>query len=115
MLNNDEAEDLREILEDLYGKNIVANWKMNEKVLEVFNDMVERNKCCSVAMDYVPRPITGGRPDLAHIRSQLRGMATRVAKRNAGISGIYLICSASTRYTFRFKFEEAGQGVSEPF
>lgn len=115
MLSKDEADDLRVILEDLYGREIVANWNINERVLAVFKDMVERNKVCSMAMDYVPRPIPCGRPDLKIIRSQLRGIALRVAKRNAGISGLYRICGVATKYTFRTKFEEAGQGVSEPW
>lgn len=115
MLSREEADDLREILEDLYGRDIVANWTMNEKVLEVFNEMLDKNTTCSIAMDYVPRPITSGRPDLGHVRSLLTSMAKRVGKRSVGASGLYWICSQATKYTFRRKYEEAGQGVSEPW
>ena len=104
MLSKDEADELRVILEDLYGREIVANWNMNEGVLAVFKDMVERNKVCSVAMDYVPRPIPCGRPDLQVIRTQLEGSLQGLPSGMPGSPDSTGFCGVATKYTFCTKF-----------
>ena len=106
-LSREESEDLRTILTAMYG-DMASDWSMNEQVLAVLNEITERNKACSVAMDFVPRPLMG-RPDLKYIRSQLRAIAQRVAKRNVFGSGPYWICSEMTKAHYKFKFVEASQ------
>jgi hypothetical protein len=87
---------------------------MNEKVLEVLNVVLDRNRVCSQAMDYVPRP-TLGKPGLEYIRSQLKGIAERVIERKHAIIDTYWICGEFTKWSYKSIFADAASGVAEPY
>jgi hypothetical protein len=53
-----------------------GDWPVNRKVLEVLGEMLSKDKNCSRAMDFVPRP--GFVINASHIRRQLSGIARRI-------------------------------------
>ncbi|OOG23540.1 hypothetical protein B1C78_11025 [Thioalkalivibrio denitrificans] len=102
-LSEMEKDDLRVILEGWFGASVVAGWEMNERVLDVFVEVVSRVRTCSRLIDTLPRPM--GIPDKDYVRRQLRG----IARRARNDDGVYLMCSDAVRWGYRSRFENAGR------
>jgi hypothetical protein len=68
--------DARKILVFFWGRE-AENWNINKQVLDLLGEMLGKSEHCSKAMDLVPRP--GFPIDAKYIKSQLRGIARRIA------------------------------------
>lgn len=105
-LSESEKQDLRKILESIFGVHDTSTWQMNERVLAATAKMLTAAKGCSEALDVTPRP---GVVDKGYFRRQLRDLARRMT---AGGQDIYSICSATgTRIKWKSELARAGMGL----
>lgn len=105
-LSDTEKNDLRIILEKVFGFQDTSHWNMNEQVLEVVGRMANEAQQCSTAMNDVPRPSYFIGKDF--FKKQLRDIARRAT---SGENEFYDICAKSARYKWRFEIERASQGL----
>ena len=106
-LTASEQEDLRIIVEGFFGKQHTAAWAMNDDLLGVVTKMIQTEKSCSTAMDFVPRPGVYLKPD--DVRKELKRIAQRVI---LGGGPSYWVCTVVVKYNWLQDADRAGQGVS---
>lgn len=105
-LSLSEQQDLRVIVNKLWGAHLTAHWEMNEELLRVVTDLINESKFCSKAMDLVPRPGVYLAP--ADVRKEL----TRIAKRILREGSSYQICETAVAWSKKQEADAAGQGLS---
>lgn len=103
-----EQQDLRIIVETLFGKQHTAHWQMNEELLGVVTHMLKASESCSKAMDFVPRPDVYLSPN--DVRKKLFRMAKRISLRG-GAS--YWICENIVSWKWKQAADAAGQAGLE--
>ena len=105
-LSDGEQRSLKRALRPLFGPQ-VDNWQMNEKVLELYGELLSKSRTCSEAMDLVPRPYTGFGAK-AYIRRELK----RIARAATGEKkGMYISCLKGAAYGMKNRFHMAASGL----
>jgi len=107
-LSLSEQQDLRIVVETIFGRQYTAHWEMNEELPGVVTQMLKSSKSCSKAMDFVPRPSGYLSPN--DIRKELSRMAKQIALRG-GAS--YWICENVVAWKWKQASDAAGQGGLE--
>ncbi|MEA5114203.1 MAG: hypothetical protein VB050_09245 [Geobacteraceae bacterium] len=108
MMDYKEKQELRSILEKVFGHAIVDQWKMNEDLKEVFNRMLADNQKCSHILDAVPRP-AGWIPGKTYLPFQVVTYLYRLATHDK--TKIYWLCSEPMKAKYRSEFELASCGL----
>ncbi len=106
-LTASEQEDLKTIVDGFFGKHHTTSWTMNDDLLDVVAKMIQTEKSCSIAMDFVPRPGVYLNPN--DVRKELKRIAQRVL---IGGGPSYWVCSVVVKYNWLQDADRAGQGVS---
>jgi hypothetical protein len=104
-LSPSDQQNLRIIVEGFFGKANTAHWEMNEELLKVVTQMLQADKSCSNAMDFVPRPGVYISP-----KDVLKELS-RIAKRVLSGDKSYEICKKAVANKWRTAAEIAAQGV----
>lgn len=104
-LNISDQQNLRTIVEAFFGKSNTAHWEMNDQLLEVVTKMVQADKTCSEAMDFVPRPGMYLTPK--DLLKELGKMAKRVLSGDKS----YETCKTAVAYKWRTAADLAAQGL----
>lgn len=104
-LTQSEKQNLRKVVEAIFGTSNTIHWKMNEELLLVVGNMLQANIACSNAMDHVPRP--GVYLNLKDVLKEIEKIANRI---NTG-NNSYEICSISVKNKWRTAAEIAAQGL----
>lgn len=100
-----EKDDLRKVLEGIFGTLTVSKWNMNEKVLAITGQLVSEATQCSNATDFVPRPTFLAQP------SYFKKYLKELARRRMGDRKIYEICRGGTLLKWKTRIEIASQGL----
>lgn len=95
--------DAKRILVYFWGTS-AGDWPINSKVLEVLGEMLGKDKNCSKAMDFVPRP--GFPINASYIRRQLSGIARRITSGDHS----YDACRLAIAYQYKGKVKAASMG-----
>lgn len=103
-----EQQDLRIVVETIFGRQHTAHWEMNEELFGVVTQMLTASESCSKAMDFVPGPGVYLSPN--DVRKELSRMAKRLALRG-GAS--YWICENVVAWKWKQAADAAGQSVLE--
>jgi hypothetical protein len=103
-----DEERVREAIESLYiGAGIQKQFsgKINERVAEVFGEMLNEIRQCSTAFAWVPRP-TGGKATVTWVaRNFTRSTVERLRDRNG------LACERGVIYKWDRELQMAGAGL----
>lgn len=105
-LTDNEKDDLRAALLPLFGHS-VDSWSMNERVLELYTELLSKVGECSRAMDFVPRPYSGFGAK-QYIKRELRQIARSIIN---GKRDQYVICFKAAAYGMRSDFDMAGNDL----
>lgn len=106
-LSLSEQQDLRTIAEKFWSPALTAHWEMNDQLLGVVTDMINKNDFCARAMDFVPRPGAYLSPN--DVRKELQ----RIAKRVQAGGASYVICETFVAWGRKQEADAAGQGLSQ--
>ncbi len=106
-ISEDEAKELREVLEKFYGP-IVHNWNVNYEMYETLGQLITTSKKCTNAMHMVPRPWDFSNP-MKWVQKQVRQAIVRYLKTPEGQH--YIICMKVAALNFRTEFEMASHGL----
>jgi hypothetical protein len=98
-----DVYDAKTILAYFWGAS-AGDWPLNKRVLEVIGEMLSKDKNCSKAMDFVPRP--GFAVNANYIRRQLGGIARRLASGDHS----YEACKLAIAYAYKGKVKAASMG-----
>lgn len=104
----DPAEERRfqELMEPIFGKQ-VFDWKINIRVLELFEKLIKSSAECSRQLDLVPRPFYFG-SSIRWANKQARA-AVRRALGNVGKH--YLLCLRAAGLKMKTEFLIASRGA----
>lgn len=103
-LSPSDQQNLRIIVETFFGKSNTAHWDMNEELLVIVTQMLQADKSCSKAMDFVPRPGAYLNP-----KDVLKEVG-KIAKRIMSGDTTYEICNKTAAIKWRTAAEIAAQG-----
>ena len=107
-LSSSEQDDLKKILIAFFGET-ATSWNMNEKVLELTIEMLQRNEQCSKWMDVVPRP--GVYVNANAVRHMIAAIASRVIQRQASGDLTYKLCQQFLSYHWETVLRAASMGL----
>jgi len=107
LISEQEKEDLREILSQIYGNN-AKQWIITIKSFEVFGELIKNTRECDRVMNYIPRPFSGGNV-INWASKQVRQSILRVFSAKEGKH--YIICMKTASLRMRSKFEMAQYGM----
>lgn len=107
-LSLSEQQDLRIVVETIFGRQDTAHWEMNEELLGVVTQMLNASESCAKAMDFVPRPGPYLSPN--DVKKELLRMAKRITHRG-GAS--YWICENVVAWKWKQAAAVAGQSGLE--
>lgn len=102
-LNDKEKQDIRTVLREIYGSS-VDNWRITNKVFNLFVELIKKSEGCSSAFDLVPRPYRYGISRHQHIRRELGRIARNAVSKR---SSHYVACMNSAALGMRTEFEMA--------
>lgn len=108
MISYGEQQELKYLLENIFGSSITAHWEMNEEVKEVFNRMLADNMKCSHLIDMVPRP-AGWLPGQTYLPKQVISAIYRLVTHDK--RQIYWLCGEPMKAKYRSEFEMASLGI----
>jgi hypothetical protein len=110
-MDHAEQEALRKALEMFYDKSIVDSWKMNDMVLRVFSELVEKESSCTDLISLLPPP-TPLRPDYRYFKSYIRQFVRNLIDKPSAKGKIMQICRSAAMYGYKTKFDMASQGIN---
>lgn len=100
-------DDLRVILNTLYGEHNVKNWNMTENMAGILMEFLQAKKECNRLVGFVPMPYGVGANPIKYIGKSVLG---RILKDLAG-SKETIGCLNYDKAAYRSKFEGAGLGI----
>lgn len=106
-ISEEEANELRAILEKFYGP-IVVYWNINYEMYEILGQLITTSKKCTKAMHLVPRPLALPNP-IKWAQKQVRQAIVRYLNTQEGQH--YVICMKTAARNFRTEFEIASRGL----
>ncbi|WP_460044907.1 hypothetical protein [Pseudomonas sp. S2_H01] len=106
LMDHSDERVLKEVLVKWYGPQ-ARTWDINESVVKVLMEMLEKMHRCTSIMHFVPMPTTFG--------SQIGQLTKAYLKKVIGIlndhTDVYLTCSRSIILGYRTKMQEASLGL----
>ncbi len=110
-MDHPEQEALRKALEMIYDKAIVDSWTMNDMMLKVFSELVEKESSCSDLVSLLPSP-TPLRPDYRYFKKYIRKFVRNIMDKPSDKGKVVQICRSAAMYGFKTKFDMASQGIN---
>ena len=101
-----EKDDLRAVLRPLYGPS-ADSWVMNERVLDLYAELLSRAGNCSRSFDGEQR-IDSDFGTRKSMKRKLRRIAHALLN---GRRDMYVTCFRNVAYTMRSEFDTAGSGL----